>query len=83
MGQKFNNQNKIVMTLEKCGAILKELETMERGYEAEQERANKADIAFPMSYDEFVEDGLKRIAERQDVGIEVVRIIYNMTRNED
>lgn len=83
MGQKFNNQNEIVMTLEKYGAILTELETMERWYETEQELAAKADVAVPMSYDEFVEDGLKRIAERQEVEIEVVRRIYNKTRNEN
>lgn len=83
MGQKFNNQNEIVMTLEKYEVILMELELMERGYEAEQELANKADMALPVSYDEFVEDGLKRIAERQGVEIEVVRRIYNKTRNED
>lgn len=83
MGQKFNNQNEIVMTLEKYEVILMELEAMENGYEAEQELANKADMALPVSYDEFVEDGLKRIAERQEVEIEVVRRIYNKTRNED
>lgn len=71
------------MTLEKYEVILMELELMERGYEAEQELANKADIALPVSYDEFVEDGLKRIAERQEVEIEVVRRIYNKTRNKD
>ena len=71
------------MTLEKYGAILMELEAMENWYETEQELANKADVAVPMSYDEFVEDGLKRIAERQEVEIEVVRRIYNKTRNED
>lgn len=65
------------MSPEKYGAILMELETMERWYETEQELANKADMAVPMSYDEFVEDGLKRIAERQDVEIELVRRIYN------
>ena len=65
------------MTREKYGAILMEFETMERWYETEQELANKADMAVPMSYDEFIEDGLKRIAERQDVEIELVRRIYN------
>lgn len=70
------------MSPEKYGAILMELETMERWYETEQELANKADMAVPMSYDEFVEDGLKRIAERQDVEIELVRRIYNKDTKE-
>ena len=71
------------MTLEKYGAILMELETMERWYETEQELANKAGVAVSMGYNEFVEDGLKRIAERQGVEIDIVRGIYNKTRNED
>ena len=83
MGQKFNNQNEIVMTSEKYGAILMELEAMENWYKTEQELANKAGVAVSMGYNEFVEDGLKRIAERQEVEIEVVRRIYNKTRKED
>ena len=60
-----------------------ELETMERWYETEQELAAKAGGAVSMGYNEFVEDGLKRIAERQGVEIDIVRGIYNKTRNED
>lgn len=71
------------MRLAKYGAIFTELKAMENWYEAEQELAGKADMAFHMSYDEFVEDGLERIAKRQGVGIEEVRRIYNLTRNED
>ena len=70
------------MTLEKYGAILTELETMENWYETEEELARKAGTSV-MDYEEFVEDGLKRIAQRQEVEIEVVRRIYNKTRNED
>lgn len=70
------------MTLEKYGAILTELETMERWYETEEELACKAGTSV-MGYEEFVEDGLNRIAKRQGVEIEVVRRIYNKTRNED
>lgn len=70
------------MTLEKYGAILMELETMERWYETEEELASKAGTSV-MDYEEFVEDGLNRIAKRQGVEIEVVRRIYNKTRNED
>lgn len=70
------------MTLEKYGAILQELEAMERWYETEEELAAKAGTSV-MNYDEFVEDGLKRIAQRQEVEIEVVRRIYDKTRNED
>lgn len=70
------------MTLEKYGAILTELETMERWYETEEELASKAGTSV-MGYEEFVEDGLNRIAKRQGVEIEVVRRIYNKTKNED
>lgn len=70
------------MTLEKYGAILMELETMERWYETEEELASKAGTSV-MDYEEFVEDGLNRIAQRQEVEIEVVRRIYNRTRKED
>ena len=71
------------MTLEKYGAIFMELEAMERWYKTEQELANRAGVAVFIGYDEFVEDGLKRIAERQEVEIEVVRKIYNKTKNKD
>lgn len=70
------------MTLEKYGAILTELETMERWYETEEELASKAGTSI-MDYEEFVEDGLNRIAKRQGVEIETVRRIYNKTRKED
>lgn len=70
------------MTLEKYGAILTELEAMENWYETEEELAGKAGTSV-MDYEEFVEDGLNRIAKRQGVEIEVVRRIYNKTRNED
>ena len=70
------------MTLEKYGAILTELETMERWYETEEELASKAGTSV-MDYEEFVEDGLNRIAKRQGVEIGVVRRIYNKTRKED
>ena len=82
MGRKFDNQNEIVMTLEKYGAILQELETMERWYETEEELAAKAGTSV-MGYSEFVEDGLKRISERQGVEIDIVRDIYNKTKNAD
>lgn len=68
------------MTLEKYGAILTELEAMENWYETECELAGKADIPMPNYYD-FKEDGLNRIAQRQEVEVEVVRRIYNKTRN--
>lgn len=64
------------MTLEKYGAILTELEAMENWYETELELAGKAGTSV-MDYEEFVEDGLNRIAKRQGVEIEVVRKIYN------
>ena len=70
------------MTLEKYGAILTELETMERWYDTEVEVANMDDTSV-MDYEEFVEAELNRIANRQEVEIEVVRRIYNKTRNED
>ena len=71
------------MRLEKYEAILMELEAMENWYEAEVELAGKADMTFHMSYSEFVEDGLKRIAKRQGVKIKAVRRIYNKTRKEN
>lgn len=70
------------MTLEKYGAILVELEAMENWYEAEEELARRAGTSL-MDYEEFVEDGLNRIAKRQEVEVEVVRRIYNKTRNKD
>ena len=70
------------MTLEKYGAILTELEAMESWYETEEELASKAGTSV-MDYEEFVEDGLNRIAKRQKVEVEVVRRIYNKTRKEN
>lgn len=70
------------MRLAKYGAIFTELKAMENWYKTEEELACKAGTSV-MDYEEFVEDGLKRIAKRQGVGIEEVRRIYNLTRNED
>lgn len=70
------------MTLEKFGQILDEIERMESFYGNEVELAGKADVSAP-NYHDFVEDGLKRIAQRQEVEIDIVRGIYNKTKNED
>lgn len=67
------------MTQEKYEAILQELETMEKWYEAECELAGKADISMPNYYD-FKEDGLNRIAQRQGVKLVEVERIY-LTKN--
>lgn len=70
------------MTLEKYGAILTELEAMENWYESELELAGKAGTSV-MDYEEFVEDGLNRIAKRQGVEIEVVMKIYKQQEHKE